>query len=134
MMVLKVRSQWVGKKVDLALLSRCVEDFFKGRGFRTKIDELVGEYKILVISPRAERVRGDVDVRISGDPNDFVIEFSAGEGARFSIKLGFLTTMIGGGSILLRGLKLREALEKLEREFWVYAEDSVAHLADSAGR
>jgi hypothetical protein len=45
-----------------------------------------------------------------------------------------LTKSLGGGYFLLKGLKLQEELEKLEREFWIYVEDKVAQLAGSAQR
>ena len=40
--------------------------------------------------------------------------------------------MFGGGYLVVRGLRAKEALEKLEREFWVYVEERVAQLAGSA--
>jgi len=46
--------------------------------------------------------------------------------------LGFLTGIIGGGSIFLKNVKTLETLEKLEKEFWIYVEDLVAQLVDSA--
>ncbi|MFQ5999580.1 MAG: hypothetical protein ACE5J6_02255 [Candidatus Bathyarchaeia archaeon] len=129
-----MRRQWVGKNVDLALLSERLEDFFKSRGFKTRKDELADGYTISVASQNGRYMRGDIDVRIVGNSNDFVIEFFAGERARSSMMLGFITTILGGGSLILRGLRSQEALEKLEREFWVCAEDSVVHLASSVGR
>jgi len=128
-----MQKQWIEKSVDLALLSRHIEDFFKVRGFKTKRDELAGEHKILVIPTRTQGIRENVHVKILGNPNDFVIELTAGERARSAIWLGYTTTMIGGGSLLLRGLKSREALEKLEKEFWAHSENAVARLANSAG-
>jgi hypothetical protein len=128
----KMRKQWVEKNVDLALLSENIEDFFRGTGFRTKRDESVEEYKILVIPQRAQKIRENVKVKILGNSNDFIIELSAGDRARRAIRFGYLTNMIGGGSLLLQGLKSREALERLEKEFWVYVEDAVGRLADSS--
>lgn len=128
-----MHKQWVGRNVDLALLSRCTEDFFQDKGFKTRIDESAGEYRILVISQRAPNMREDIDLRILGNSNDFTIEFFAGKRARNAILLGQMTTLFGGGSILLRGLRLREALERLERKFWVHVEDCIERLANSTG-
>ena len=126
-----VRSRWVGKNIDLALLTRHIEDFFKRREFKTKINESMGNYKILFM-PQHANIYENAEVTISGDPNDFVIEFSAGKKARSSVMLGFLTRIIGGGSIFLKNVKTLETLEKLEKEFWIYVEDLVAQLVDSA--
>lgn len=127
-----MRKQCVGKNVDLTLLSRCAEDFFQGKGFKTKIDESNGEYKILVMSQRAPNMREDIDLRILGNSNDFTIEFSGGKRARNAILLGRMTSLLGGGSLLLRGLRSREALERLEGEFWVHVEGCIERLANSA--
>ena len=131
---LKLRSHWVGKNVDLALLSKRVEVFFRDKGFNTRINESTGEYRISVMSQYINGVREDVDVKISGNPDDFVIDLLVGERARSSIRFGFITGMFGGGSLLLRGLKSNEALEKLEEEFWMYVEESVGYLTNSAVR
>jgi hypothetical protein len=53
----------------------------------------------------------------------------ASEATRSSIRLGLLTSALGGGYFTLQGNRLRETLEKLENEFWVYIEDKVALLA-----
>ena len=61
-----------------------------------------------------------------------MVEIVASERTRGSIRLGMLAQLFGGGYLVVRGLRAKEALEKLEREFWVYVEEKVAHLAGSA--
>lgn len=128
-----MQKQCVGKNVNLALLSRCTRDFFLGKSFKTRIIESNMEYKILVMSQRAPNTREDIDLRIVGNSNDFTVEFSGGKRARNAILLGQMTTLMGGGSLLLRGLRKREALEQLERKFWVHLEECIEQLANSAG-
>ncbi|MDH5770179.1 MAG: hypothetical protein OEZ25_02670 [Candidatus Bathyarchaeota archaeon] len=123
-----MRRRWVGKNVDLESLSRCAGDFLKDMGFKIRIDESAGEYKILLGSQPAPDRRENVDIRIIGDPNDFVVEFSADRRARSAILFGYITTMIGGGNLLLRGLKSLERLRRLEKEFWMHIEHCVEHL------
>jgi len=127
-----MQRQWTGQNVNLALLSECVEDFFKDRGFSTEKDESAGEYKILWAPPRVRNIRDGMTVRIFGKPNDFVVEIIASERTRGSIRLGLLTKLFGGGYLVVRGLRAKEALEKLEREFWAYVEEKVVQLAGSA--
>ncbi len=127
-----MQRRWTEKNVDLALLSECVEDFFKDRGFSTRKEESAGEYTILWASPRVRNVRDGMTARIFGNPNDFVVEIIASERTRGSIRLGLLTQLFGGGYLVVRGLRAKEALEKLEREFWAYVEEKVAQLAVSA--
>lgn len=132
--MLKLRRQWVGKNVDLVLLDECIGNFFKQKGFKVRRDRSAREYTILAVPlpQRSSDLRIPITVKILGRSNDFVIELIAREKEDSSIRLGFLTTLIGGGGLLLRGLKSREALERLEKEFWVFAEDIVARLAGSA--
>lgn len=132
--VSNVLGRWVEKNVDLELLSECVEDFFKRKGFKTMTDESMGEYKILLISQGDRGIPRGMYVRISGDPNEFVLELCISERARSSVMLGLMTTMFGGGSRVLRSLKSQEFLERLEREFWICVEEAIEGLVGSAGR
>jgi len=127
-----MQKQWVGKNVDLKLLSECVEVFFKDKGFKTTKDESAGKYTILWTSQRVRNMRDAMTASVFGDSNDFVVEIIASERTRGSIRLGMLTTAFGGGYLVLRGLKAKEALEKLEKEFWIHIEGKVADLTGSA--
>lgn len=127
---LKMREQWVGKNVDMALLSERVEDFFNGKVFQTRKDVLADGYKISATSGSQERL-GGVVVFVRGKSSDFLVDFVAGKSGRFSAMLSSLVTMFGGGGLVLRSLKLQEAMDRLEREFWVYTEEAIAELTDS---
>lgn len=150
-----MQKRWTGKNVDMDLLSDCIESFFKDRGFTTKRTQSAGE-RTFLLTPQyatkdvkeamtaktlgtifwtpqfATNLKRPLHARIVGDCNDFVIELIASELTRRSTWLGMLTKSFGGGYLVLRSLRLQEALEKLENEFWVYIEDKVAHLAGSA--
>ena len=127
-----MQRRWTEKNVDLDLLSDCIEDFFKNRSFVTKRTESQGERTILWQSERAAKAEKPISARITGNSDDFTIELKASELTDRSVRFGMLTKSIGGGYFLLKSLKLREALEKLEKEFWIYVEDKVAELAGSA--
>jgi hypothetical protein len=127
-----MQKQWVGKNVDLKLLSECIEDFFKDKGFRTRIDESAGKYTISWAPQRVRNMRGAMSASVLGNSNDFIVEIVASERTRGSIRLGMLTAAFGGGYLALRGLKAKEILEKIEKEFWIYIEEKVANLTGSA--
>ena len=127
-----MQRRWTGKNVDLDLLSDSVEDFFKSRSFVTKRNESAEERVILWQSKRGEKAERPLSVRIIGNSDDFTVELKASELTDRSVRLGILTKPIGGGYLLLKSLKLREALEKLEKEFWIYVEDKIAELAGTA--
>jgi len=118
--------QWIKKSVDLSLLSADVAEFLKRKGFRSEKTEVV---KGFLVYGKASS-GGGVIVRILGEPDDFAVELESGV-ARSSIILGSSTVVFGGGGGLLRGLKSKEALEKLQSEFWIYMEDLVARLEGS---
>ncbi len=127
-----MQRRWTGKSVNLDLLSERIEDFFKNRSLATRRTESAEERVILSQSKRGIRGGEPISVRISGDSDDFKIELKASELTDRSVRLGMLTKPIGGGYFLMKSLKLRDRLEKLEREFWTYVEEKVAQLAGSA--
>lgn len=130
--VLTMQRSWTGKNVDLALLGERIEVFLKDKGFKIKKDWSASEYTFSARPQRGVGILERVIVRILGDSNDFLIDFSTSGHSRSAVKLGFITTMFGGGSLILRGLKSQEALEKLEKDFWLYMEESVTRLINSA--
>ena len=127
-----MRTSWGGRNIDLALLSVYVEDFLKNNGFGVRKIVSSKECTVLETRKRPRSFHMDVTVKIIGDSNDFVIEFLAGERVRSSVRWSLLATAFGGGSFLLRALKSQEALQKLEKEFWVYNEETVNRLTGSA--
>ena len=127
-----MQRRWTGKNVNLDLLSDSVEDFFKSRSFVTKRTESAEERVILWQSKRAAKAEKPISAKIMGKPDDFTVELKASELADRSVRFGMLTKTIGGGYFLLKSLKLREALEKLEKEFWIHVEEKVAQLTGSA--
>ncbi len=130
-----MQRRWIGQNVDLTSLSISLEDFFKSRLYETKKLESPGERKILLHPKHSSvRLKEPVSVRIAGESDDFTVDLRASELVTRSVRIGMLTKPIGGGHYLLRSLKLQEELEKLEKEFWVFVEDRVAQLGQSAQR
>ena len=125
---LKTQKRWIGKGANLDSLTENVERFFNGRGFKTRRDALPGGYRISVVTQHFRNVKGDIKVTIRGHSNDFMVELSVGGPSRFSTLLGLSTTLFGGGALVLRRLKLQEALERLEKEFWAYVEETIADM------
>jgi hypothetical protein len=125
-----MQRRWTRQNVDLDSLSVSIEDFFKSQHFVTKKSESAGERKILLQSTYSRvKLEEPVSVRITGDPNDFVIDLKASELTTHPVRMGMLTKSLGGGYYLLRSLKLQEELQKMEKEFWIYVENRVTQLA-----
>lgn len=127
-----MQKQWTGKNVDLKQLSQRIEEFFIEKGLATKNKHSQDEYKISVFMLTNDRRSSRMDVHIFGSSDDFFIETIASERMYRSMMLGFITSMIGGGNLVLRSVKLEEALRELERDFWIQIEDIIASLASSS--
>jgi hypothetical protein len=74
-----------------------------------------------------------MSVIIRGTPDDFTIETTATEDEDRAVKVGLMTSIFGGGSLVLRNIKAREQMEKMEREFWGTIEETVRSLTSSRG-
>ena len=125
---LKTQKRWTAKDANLDLLTKKIENFFKSKGFETKKNALQNGTKISTVSKNVRDVKSGIKVTVLGDPQDFMVELSVDETSRFSTMLGLCTTLFGGGTLVLRGLKTQEALERLEREFWVHIEKAIPYV------
>lgn len=129
-----MEDHYVGRNVDLQLLSEWLVRFFRNKGFRTVRREEIGGCKITVRPTYVHEIVEHPTVFVSGGSNDFIVRFVAGSRSRAFVTFGGLTTPFGGGSLFLRGVKSQEALEKLERDFWVYLEEKIDFLAGSGDK
>jgi len=125
-----MEKQWKNLNVSLRQLAKIVEDRYSGRNLKVKETPLADGYSIRVILTEP-RTLGVMRIDIRGTPNDFRIETSATEREDDALKLGLLTSIFGGGSFILRNLKGREEVEKLEHEFWGTIEETIRSLMSS---
>jgi hypothetical protein len=128
---LKTQKRWIKKEANLDLLAEKIESFFKSKGFETRKNTSPNGTEISIVPKHMHNVKAGIKVTISGPPHDFTVEISVDETPRFSTLLGLSTILFGGGTLVLRGLKLQEALLRLEKEFWVYVEESIPYVAGS---
>jgi hypothetical protein len=125
---LKTQKRWTARDANLNLLTEKIESFFKSKGFKTKKNALPKGYKIATAPKHVRDVKAGIKVTILEGTHDFMVELSVGETSRFSTMLGLSTVPFGGGTLVLRGLKLQEAMERLEKEFWVYVEEAIPYI------
>jgi len=125
-----LKDQWCGSNVDLSLLNQRIEQFFKDNEFDVVREELGDGFRI-----RVSALELKAKIRVFGRPNDFTIEFIPSAKTRgFSLGMivGYITSVFGGGSLVLRDLKLQEAFDRFENMFWEFVDRQVAELKDSA--
>jgi len=123
--------QWKDRNIELSTLADCICQFFTERNFTVSLNNSNTNYVIVVKPRRSHKIAENIRISVKGKPNDFTVDFIAGSHSRALVILGTLTTFLGGGSFSLKGLKSKEALEKLERKFWAYLTEKICRLADS---
>jgi len=123
-----MEDSWISKNIDLAMLSNRLVQFFEERNFRTFQEKSEKKYHIVVAPRRFHDILEEIHVYINGQSDEFKVKFDAGARSRKLVRTGILTTVFGGGRLTLKGLKSQEALEKLEKEFWVYIDKVIWSL------
>jgi hypothetical protein len=126
----RMEKQWKNHNVSLQRLKQMIETYYSGRNLKVKETALKDGYSISVVLAKL-RVPSAMKIIIRGTPNDFTVETESTEYEDNVVKVGLITTIFGGGSLVLANIKKREELEKLEREFWGAVEEMVTHLTDS---
>lgn len=125
-----MEKQWKNLNVSLQRLARMIESFYSQKKLKVKEAALKDGYSIRVILAEL-RLSGVMNIIIRGRPDDFTIETEATEHQDGTVKVGLMTTIFGGGSLVLGSIRTREELEKLEREFWDTIEEWIRSLTDS---
>jgi len=135
-MVSEMKSQWVGKNVDLSMLAESIRPFFHETDFVTRVERGKEGYRIQAVS-KIPNLKVNVNVELLGRPNDFKVDFSTGsKGGYFSLSMiiGYLTMMFGGGYLVSKGAKEQGTLEMIEKDFWRHTDMQVANLVGSANQ
>jgi len=125
-----MEKRWQNHGVNLQRLAQTVENYYLRRNLKVKETVLEDGYSIRIIRTGL-RTSGVMSVIIRGTPDDFTIETRATEEEDRAIKVGLITSIIGGGSLVLRSVQVREQMEKMEREFWSTIEETVRSLTNS---
>ncbi|MDH5448224.1 MAG: hypothetical protein OEX01_04385 [Candidatus Bathyarchaeota archaeon] len=126
-----MEDRWQNKNIQLPILSDYIGQFFKQSGFSVSLNGFNGDYRITAQPKSDHSIAEDVHVSLSGNPNDFTVKFIAGSRSRMLVRSGTILQLFGGGFLSLKGIKSQEALEKLERKFWIYVTEKVSQLVCS---
>jgi hypothetical protein len=82
----------------------------------------------IILTGQVSSVMG---INIRGTTDDFTIETKANKEEDRAVKVGLMTSIFGGGSLILRNIKVREQMEKMENEFWSTIEETIRSLTNS---
>lgn len=108
--------RWIDKNVELDKLGQAIEKFFKDKGMKARIERKSQKEILVHVIVQAQKKRKIVTAKISGKPEDFLVEFPL-ESYRLKIFSNILLTL-GGGIFVLKEIENKEILGKLEDEFW----------------
>ncbi|TET63949.1 hypothetical protein E3J49_05360 [Candidatus Bathyarchaeota archaeon] len=126
--------QWKNRNIQLSMLVDAICRFFTERSFSVSSNDSGGKYSVVAGPIRFHQIAENIRVSVTGKPDDFTVEFAAGAHSRRLVMFGTLTSFFGGGSFSTKGAKSREALEKLEHEFWPCLTEKIRQLEDSSHR
>jgi len=127
-----MEDRWINKNVDLSMLKSCLIRFFEEKSFKISGEGSREKHCIVALPTRIHDISEEIRVHVDGRPDDFRVRFKAGSRSSELVRLGILTTAFGGGRLTVKGLKSQEALERLEKEFWVYLDEVIWSLARRA--
>lgn len=130
-MVKDVEKRWVNKNIDLNLLCDQLEGFLRKKGFKTSKSHMKSGFDVVGAFPR-ELYSYEILVQIRGSLDNFVLKLTLKDQAGVFQKLSSLSSLFGGGALVLKSLKSQELFDKLEEEFWVFAEETVEKMAANA--
>jgi len=119
---------WVGKNVDLDLLTSTLEVYLKEKGFKVK-EKLQDKKRI--ITCKIPQMSKNIAIVVEGDPQNFSVEASFVTDKLASLIPHVMYSLFGGGYFLLNEIKMREISSNIEKDFMVFAEHAVFKLANS---
>ena len=125
-------ARWIERNVDLLMLCESIIKFFERKRLKVVREHVENGCSIVVMPRRVLGLREEIVISITGNANDFEVRLVAGDKSRSLRNLGTITSLFGGGFFALEGLKSLEAIEKLEKEFWLFMDEAVGYLTGSA--
>jgi len=124
-----VRERWIGKKVDLKILSQKILEFLRNKNF--EVNELESSREVVLVGVSRDNARKKVKICITGCPDDFVVDFKSPIDDFLKISTQLLT-FFGLGFLVYRRVKEFDYYQSLEEDFWAFLVKAVTDLAGSA--
>jgi hypothetical protein len=112
-----MRSSYPAQSDKIEGLLDEVKGFFKAKGFFVSIERNDSQ---VVVSVKTSESSGRkiMDVSLAGDTSgSLMVTFESFDGSPI-VRNSVLLSLLGGGLLTLRRLKMSEIMEGLEREFW----------------
>ena len=127
-----MKRPYQGRNVDLSLLAQWIERFFRKKEFKVTRETDEEIFRIVARPTYVHDIVDTTTVTVSGNPKDFTVKLYIGARSETLMKIGQLASLFGLGVLFLRGIKSDEAEDTLQREFWIFVEEKIDFLTDSA--
>jgi hypothetical protein len=122
-------TKWVGKNVDLDLLTSTLEVYLKEKGFKVKKEF---QDKKRIITCKIPQMPKNILIVVEGVPQDFSVEASFVTDKPASLLPHVMYSLFGGGYFLLNEMKMREISANIEKDFSIFVEHAVFKLINSS--
>lgn len=118
--------RWLDRSSNAEEIVAKTEQFLRDRGFIISKEELENSVKLAAVSHRKKYDVSLVEVVISWSSKELSVRFEVGDRLKAISQFNPLISFLGGGSIVLKGLKTAEHYRKLEEDFWREIEEIVS--------
>jgi hypothetical protein len=125
-----MQEDWKGKNIDLRTMSERIALFFSEKAFSTTVSQREAKTAIIAVPKSFHGIDDRIEVEVWGKPEDFSVKFTSGTRSQALVRFGSFASLITGGYFVLRGLKSQEEIEKLEKKFWIYVDETVWYLSN----
>jgi len=126
-----MQDRWLEKNINLNTLTQQIKQFFTEKQFTTTTEQKTNQYKIEAATQKILNIQLKIKVEIIGQPNNFTINYTTNQNNKRLLSspvVKYFAWALGGGIIILKQEKAREALEKFENNFWSYVDEKIAQL------
>ena len=120
--------------MNLKLFWKGIEEFFEKQEFQVTSSQPGDNYCLMVEGSPNYRISGAVKMTLTGTEQDFSIQIEQERKAKerkYSIPIT-LATSLGMGFLLVDEFKSDEAFLKLKKDLWIFADETVQRLTNSA--
>lgn len=118
--------RWEKKKLNVQNVVAKAEHFLRNNEFTIKREDGESCVKLIGVRRKQKYDVGLVEIVVSWSQEGSSVRFDVNDHFRPILHFGSLFSFWGGGSLVLKELKVAEAYRKLEEEFWREIEETVS--------
>ncbi len=113
-----MQKSWTNQNINIHTLMERIIKYLEKEDFDLTVYQEEKGYTIIAENSKKYDLEGGISIQIEGEPNEFTIKMKE---SRREVAYRFpllLSTMLGGGYLLLKRLKSNEKYIEFTRDFW----------------